>query len=235
MSSVVVVSDQMLVAETIRAALATQGWDVRLARWPERAGGPVPIPPGTALGVLVSDLEPAERLERAQRILAAWPGRWLVLTGAPRGPRWGAVLDADALGVLGADIGLEELSAVLRRAVGGVRPMDPAEVNRLRHSWRAVLAEQRELAERMRRLTRRELSILGLLYAGDNVARIATQLGVSEATVRSQVRAVLRKLAVNSQLAAVAAYASLVDERRDSAGGGGTTQNLANAPAVQRP
>ncbi|MQW74760.1 hypothetical protein GHK92_02640 [Nocardioides sp. dk4132] len=235
MSSVLVVSDQMLMAETIRAALATQGWDARVARWPEREGGLVPVPPGTSLGVLVSDLEPTARLERAQRILAAWPGHWLVLTGAPRGPRWGAALDADALGVLSADIGLEELAAVLQRALAGVRPMDPAEINRLRHAWRAVLAEQRELAERMRRLTRRELTILGLLYSGGNVAAIAAQLGVSEATVRSQVRAVLRKLAVNSQLAAVAAYASLVEERRPPGGGGGTTQNPGNAHAVQRP
>nr|WP_253945550.1 helix-turn-helix transcriptional regulator [Nocardioides sp. zg-DK7169] len=87
----------------------------------------------------------------------------------------------------------------------------------------------------MRRLTRRELTILGLLYAGDNVGRIAAQLGVSEATVRSQVRAVLRKLAVNSQLAAVAAYASLVEERRVPDRGGWSPQNPGKAHAAQRP
>lgn len=234
MSSVLVVSDQMLVAETIRAALAGQGWDARLGRWPEGEGGLVPVAPGTDIGVLVTDLEPTARLERAQRIVHAWPDRWLVLTGAPRGPRWGAVLDSDALGVLGADVGLEELSLSLDRALAGIRPIELAEMHRLRHSWRAVLVEQRELADRMRRLTRRELTILGLLYAGDNVGRIAAQLGVSEATVRSQVRAVLRKLAVNSQLAAVAAYASLVDERRDHPGGG-APQNPGNTHAAQRP
>jgi two-component system nitrate/nitrite response regulator NarL len=50
-----------------------------------------------------------------------------------------------------------------------------------------------------------------MLYAGDPVARIAQLLEVSPATVRSQVKAVLRKLHVNTQLGAVAALDDLLE------------------------
>jgi DNA-binding CsgD family transcriptional regulator len=69
---------------------------------------------------------------------------------------------------------------------------------------------------RMRSLTPRERTVLRLLYAGDNVRSIALLLDVSEATVRSQVKSVLRKLDVNSQLAAIAAFRRLQDGEKSN-------------------
>ena len=46
--------------------------------------------------------------------------------------------------------------------------------------------------------------VLRLLYPGDTVRSISDRLDVSESTVRSHVKSVLHKLAVPSQLAAVA-------------------------------
>lgn len=58
-------------------------------------------------------------------------------------------------------------------------------------------------------LSRREGEVLMLLMEGHSVAKIAESSFVSVGTVRTQVKAVLRKLAVNSQAAAVAmAYRS---------------------------
>jgi DNA-binding NarL/FixJ family response regulator len=88
---------------------------------------------------------------------------------------------------------------------------EPAEAERLIRSWRA-LRERRELVgQRVRSLTPREHEVLTMLYAGDPVARIAELLEVSPATVRSQVKAVLRKLEVNTQLGAVAALDDLLE------------------------
>jgi DNA-binding NarL/FixJ family response regulator len=53
-------------------------------------------------------------------------------------------------------------------------------------------------------LTARESAVLAMLMDGQSVARISAAWYVSEATVRTQVRAVLQKLGVNSQLEAVA-------------------------------
>ena len=52
-------------------------------------------------------------------------------------------------------------------------------------------------------MTRREAEVLGQLMAGKRVAEIARGWVVSESTVRTQVKAVLAKLEVSSQLTAV--------------------------------
>ena len=58
-------------------------------------------------------------------------------------------------------------------------------------------------------LSRRESEVLRLLMEGHSVAKIAESSFVSVGTVRTQVKAILRKLGVNSQAAAVAlAYRS---------------------------
>ncbi|GEM_PF-374256 len=53
-------------------------------------------------------------------------------------------------------------------------------------------------------LTPRERSVLGELMEGHNAETIARENWVSVSTVRSQIRSILQKLGVNSQLAAVA-------------------------------
>lgn len=73
-----------------------------------------------------------------------------------------------------------------------------------------MLESRRERAEREHRLapfeslTDREREVLGELMRGRQVEEISHDLFVSEATVRTHVRAILQKLAVRSQLAAVA-------------------------------
>jgi len=53
-------------------------------------------------------------------------------------------------------------------------------------------------------LTPREREVLSALAKGQRAEAIASESGVSSATVRSQIRSVLAKLGVNSQLEAVA-------------------------------
>ena len=53
-------------------------------------------------------------------------------------------------------------------------------------------------------LTARELEVLGLLARGLRAGAIAAALGLSIATVRNHIRAILRKLGCHSQLEAVA-------------------------------
>ena len=59
------------------------------------------------------------------------------------------------------------------------------------------------LRARLARLSTRESEILGHLMAGRTVGDIARACFVSEATVRTQVRSILMKLEVSSQIAAV--------------------------------
>jgi two-component system nitrate/nitrite response regulator NarL len=129
---------------------------------------------------------------------------WVVLTEAPAGPMWGAVLDAGARVVLPSSTGLDEVGKVVVGVATGQLATPAAERERLIASWWELLRRRDVVEQRLHTLTPRESEVLRLLYAGDPVSRIAELLEVSPATVRSQVKAVLRKLDVNSQLGAVA-------------------------------
>ncbi|HEU5035379.1 MAG TPA: response regulator transcription factor [Nocardioides sp.] len=206
---VVVTSDQSLVADTVSAALAGPDLAVTRLPWRETARARVPVPrPAEAydVGVLISDLQPLIRLVEAQRLLEAVPTAWIVLTGAPRGPLWGAVIEAGAAAVLRSSCSLAQLRAGIDRVAAREPLMSRGEQVRLQQAWRGIEAERRRAVENVRSLSPRESEVLALMHAGESVGSIADRLGVSEATVRSQVRAVLRKLDVRSQLAAVAAY-----------------------------
>ena len=66
--------------------------------------------------------------------------------------------------------------------------------------------ERRDLYEKLGRLTQREREVLALLAGGKRAQSVADHFVVSLATVRTQIRAVLTKLEVGSQLEAVALY-----------------------------
>jgi DNA-binding NarL/FixJ family response regulator len=62
-------------------------------------------------------------------------------------------------------------------------------------------------------LTRRELDVLRLLARGGTNRRIAAELVISEATVKSHVVSVLRKLRVANRAEAVSRYHRLMRPR----------------------
>jgi DNA-binding NarL/FixJ family response regulator len=73
-------------------------------------------------------------------------------------------------------------------------------LDELRERRRAEHAHRRLLEE----LTAREGEILSELMEGRSTEQIADEGGVAPSTVRTQIKSILRKLGVNSQLAAVA-------------------------------
>lgn len=209
-----VTSDQALVAEAIGTALSSRGIDPLYLRWP----GSVAVQPRrrraaqtAQVGILVSELDRWVRIRAARLLLERVTTSWVVLTQAPRGPAWGAVLEAGALLVLPGTTSLDDLSDRLRHVALTGEGMSLDERTELIQSWADLSAERAELSARIQLLTPREREVLRLLYAGDSVARIAEVLEVSPATVRSQVKSVLRKLDVNTQLGAVAAFGYVLE------------------------
>lgn len=69
--------------------------------------------------------------------------------------------------------------------------------------WQAGQAAVRDARAKLERLTRRESEVLGHFLEGRQVKEIAQLSVVSEATVRTQVKSILSKLEVSSQIAAV--------------------------------
>ena len=129
----------------------------------------------------------------------------VVLTGETDRAAWGACIEAGAAALLEKRSSFDDLVERLRRIIAGDSAMPAFD----RHDFLAALNERRS-SERARleqftRLTAREAEVLQQLMRGRAAEEIAETTYVSIATVRSHIRAILQKLGVNSQLAAVAA------------------------------
>ena len=214
--SVWVVSDQILVAQAVQAGLVSRGFRARVLNL--EVTGPVIPPPRTPeevamvdapVALLLDDLATPIELGRAQTLIRGTPGKWIVLTSVAPGALWGALLASGADVVTSSYTTLDQLVGLLDDLGHGGAGMDPRVRTDVLDRWARVREEQELLLVRMRSLTPRERTVLRLMYAGDNVRSIAVLLEVSEATVRSQVKSVLRKLEVNSQIAAIAAFRRL--------------------------
>jgi two-component system, NarL family, nitrate/nitrite response regulator NarL len=128
----------------------------------------------------------------------------LVVSGATDERRVAAAIAAGAAGFVPKTAGLADLVDAVCRVIAG----RPALTERERRHWLAVDRHSRESVKHdlvcVHRLTAREREVLECLAAGARATAIAEQFVVSLSTVRSQIRSILTKLDVNSQLEAVA-------------------------------
>ncbi len=98
--------------------------------------------------------------------------------------------------------GLTEVVESVRAAAAGEILFAPGELQRL-------LLESAASRKIVEPLTARELEVLRLLASGTSTMAAAESLGISTATLRAHVQAVLRKLGAHSRLEAVAEAARL--------------------------
>ena len=207
---VLVTADTSLVAESVRAALRDLGHDAEVLADP----GAQPDASTTdrdrdRVGLVMSDLEGPVAVRRVELLLGSQERVWVVSTAAAPGPVWGAVLDAGAHVVVPAWTSLRQLSTVLQDAAAGLCSPEGPERDRLVAAWRDGVGSAAQSPGRLQSLSVREHQVLRLLYSGETVRHIAPLLDISEGTVRAHVKAMLRKLGVSSQLAAVALYGQL--------------------------
>lgn len=156
--------------------------------------------------LVVTDLDAWDHLAQVCDLIRGTHLPGVAITTAPRGGLWGALLEAGAVEVLSALTDSDTIEGALRDAAEGRRGHTPAEVDGLVTQWH-LLRDGRDRTRRLvHSLTAREREVIELLYDGGTVAEIAERFGVAQTTVRTQVKSVLRKFEVGSQLAAVAAY-----------------------------
>jgi len=164
-------------------------------------------------GIVLLDLDlgtgpDGEPIDGVDAIPALRRARWsvLVVSGGtgPRLRRVAAAIAAGAAGQVPKSASFASLVEAVLEYMAGRRVMTDVE----RGSWldldRAERAESHRRAVLLSRLTSRERSVLEMLADGRRAAEIAAASVVSVATVRSQIRAILAKLEVSSQLGAVA-------------------------------
>jgi DNA-binding NarL/FixJ family response regulator len=116
-------------------------------------------------------------------------------------------LRAGALGYLTKDAGGDEIRQALQRVTNGQASLDPAVQMHLIEAVTAINATTdppaTPVVELPDGLTPREAEVLALIGAGLSNAEIATQLFVSEATVKSHVNHMLPKIGARDRAQAV--------------------------------
>ena len=114
-------------------------------------------------------------------------------------------VEAGARGFLRKTQAVSDLADAIRRAYRG-EPLHPVgEVERSLARFRMQRRADGELAQRVERLTPREVEILQRVAAGESSADIAVRLGMSRHTLRTHIQNVLTKLGVHSKTDAVVA------------------------------
>jgi two-component system nitrate/nitrite response regulator NarL len=206
MVRIALVEDHELLAAALETALVAEGHQV--VRPPLGSLGEVAaLLAGDPPAVVLLDLDLGKAGNGTELIapLSAAGSRVIVVSATDDEARVGQCLVLGATGWIPKTASFEELLSTVLSAAEGKPLLGEAERQRLGETWRRHCDETERTHERFSRLTRREAAVLAALMEGQTVERIAKASFVSEATVRSQVRAVLLKLGVNSQLEAVAA------------------------------
>ncbi|HEX4688141.1 MAG TPA: response regulator transcription factor [Nocardioides sp.] len=207
---VVVVDDHVLFAEALDVALRIEGYDVDRVDVDDRS-----MSSGQLLsrilrlrpGMVLLDLElgrGGDTTDLVQPLTQAGVAVVIVTASTDR-LRWGECLRYGARAVLPKSAPLVSIRDTLRLIAEG-RPLPGRqEREQLVADFHRQNARRVEIRGRLDRLSCREREVLGHLMAGRPVREIAQRSYVSEATVRTQVKSILAKLEVTSQLAAVGA------------------------------
>lgn len=136
------------------------------------------------------------------KALVAAGRRVAVLTGSSDRTMWARCLEAGALVVLTKDEPLDDLVRQVRSLTEGT-PVKPHQRAELLGEYKRLEAERAHATRGFDELSDREAEVLSGLMEGLSPAQLAERDFVSVQTVRTQVKSVLSKLRVNSQLAAV--------------------------------
>lgn len=211
---VLIVEDHQLLAQAIAMALTDRGLQVQLADPATLDETVATVDAGT---LVLLDLRLGGGRDGSSAIapLVERGAGVVVVTGTSDPVALARALEAGALTIVTKQQPFDDLvSAVLAVRAGDVPTVDARyhDVVRIAHARRAEQEAARSVLER---LSEREAEVLDQLCAGRSAQEIAAAAGVSLTTVRAQIRAVLAKLDVRSQLQAVARAHEL---RRQAAG-----------------
>lgn len=203
---VLIVDDHELLAESLRITLTADGYDVVVP--PVRPGDVYEAAANTPPDVVLLDLDLGEVGGDGASLvegLAVGGAKVVVVSGTLDRFRVAACLESGACGYVSKAAPLDELLGAVRTAATGGDVMSDARRQDLLAELRQARARRQAEIAPFEGLTGRERFILAQVMDGRSASEIATAAFVTEATVRTQIRAILNKLGVRSQLAAVAA------------------------------
>lgn len=205
-ATVVLVEDHHLLAQSLALALEASGVHVQCC----------PDVTPTAILRLVETIAPAVvllDLDLGREVGTSLPliptlrdlgTRVVMLTGVTDRVRLAECIEAGAAGIISKAEAFDRLVGDVHRLTDGSALLSAHEREELLSVLRRHRADDRQRLEPFARLTARETQVLAALMDGHSAEQIAAEAFVSLTTVRSQIRGLLTKLGVNSQLSAVA-------------------------------
>jgi DNA-binding NarL/FixJ family response regulator len=187
-TTVVVADDQPMVRAGLRSLL-------------EGEDGVVVVADVVLMDIRMPNLD---GLEATRRLVAeSSPTRVLVLTTFDLDEYVFDALRAGASGFLLKDATAEELIAAVHTLAAGDAVLAPAVTRRVIEAFGSVPRADPDGADRLNRLSAREVEVLRLLARGLSNAEIARELFVSDATAKTHVSNVLTKLQLRDRVQAV--------------------------------
>jgi two-component system nitrate/nitrite response regulator NarL len=203
---VLVVHDQALVGAALKLALVGRSWDV------ETTCGPTPtnvihVAQRFQAQCVLIDVQLRNGVGSGIDLiapLASEGAKVVMLTAERRRVVLAECLEAGAAGWIGMSAGPDEVDSALQDVIAGRPIIGRTQRAGLLELLRAERYAARRVTTTYEDLTPREALVLLGLTDGLTADEIARSHFVSVATVRSQIRAVLQKLGVSTQLAAVA-------------------------------
>jgi DNA-binding NarL/FixJ family response regulator len=203
--TVLIVEDHALLAQTLVIALEVEGCRARVADL---------IDPSTLFqqvrthrpGVVLLDLDLGELGDGVELVqpLTELGAQVLVVSGTTDRLRLAETVERGAVGFVSKNVLFEKLLSTVLDVVAQRPVLSTAQRYELMAELRCARATRSKSLAPFKALTPRERAVLAALAHGQRAETIAAAAFLSEATVRSQIRCVLAKLGVSSQLEAVA-------------------------------
>lgn len=205
-ASVLIVEDHALLAQSLVYALRAEGVETETLV-PQTAEQVLAAAADFRPTVVLLDLELGGEIGESIPLIGPLEelgAQVMMVTGVTDRVRLAECLEAGATGLIDKATPFDQLVEAVREVaeLGSLIPVQQR--HELMSELRRQRAADRERLEPFERLTSREQQVLAGLVEGKSAEKIAEDAFVSLATVRSQIRAILLKLDVNSQLAAVA-------------------------------
>jgi two-component system nitrate/nitrite response regulator NarL len=202
---VLLIEDRRLLAESLALALRSAGVPVRVVADPA---------PGAVRDALEESLPAAaivavgfgggRRTEQTIGVLCEFGVPPIVMTGGPDRLRLAECVAEGAVGIVDKSMDVATLIQMTRDVVESRAVISRTERYALEDELRSHHATRERTRQPLERLTTREQEVLAELTTGHTAREIADTSFVAISTVRSQIKSILAKLGVSSQVQAVA-------------------------------
>jgi len=203
---VIMIEDHELLAQSLQTTLKAEQVEV-VRVWSDNRDDLLEQAVANAPGLLLLDFDLGEQIGVAFGLIEPLSRAGLdvvMLTGERNPLMLAQCLEEGAVGVINKSVSFDGLLKQIHIALGGGDLMTRHEREELLSQLRQHRAGRDEELKAFSELTVREGEVLGELMQGKSADTIADESVVSVATIRTQIRSILAKLGVNSQLAAVA-------------------------------